>query len=367
MTEQVRIGIVGTSGWSDFLHLPSLKSAPQAALVAICGRNRARAAEMAQKYAIPQVFTDYRAMLEKGGLQALVVATPDDLHYPIVMDALDAGLHVLCEKPLALNAEQAKAMWTKAEAVGVKHMVFHTFRWMAHSQHLRHLLDEGYLGRPYHCEFRHFGGYGRGAEYGWRFDSRRSNGILGDLGSHMIDLARWYVGEIASVSAHLPTYVARSGVDGQPLEAANDAALLAVAFANGAQGVIQVSAVAHMAERFLQQTITLHGEAGTLELDFPFAGPGAAAVIRGARHDETHFQPLLIPETLWGDVDHNRPPMAYVADYFASQPVGVHQFINAIIEDRPVSPNFYDGFRTQAVIDAALESHRRGCWVTVSA
>ena len=183
----------------------------------------------------------------------------------------------------------------------------------------------------------------------------------------MIDLARWYVGEIASVSAHLPTYVARSGVDGQPLEAANDAALLAVAFANGAQGVIQVSAVAHMAERFLQQTITLHGEAGTLELDFPFAGPGAAAVIRGARHDETHFQPLLIPETLWGDVDHNRPPMAYVADYFASQPVGVHQFINAIIEDRPVSPNFYDGFRTQAVIDAALESHRRGCWVTVSA
>ncbi len=66
MTEQVRIGIVGTSGWSDLLHLPSLKSCPQAALVAICGRNRTRAAEMAQKYEIPQVFTDYRAMIEKG-------------------------------------------------------------------------------------------------------------------------------------------------------------------------------------------------------------------------------------------------------------------------------------------------------------
>ncbi len=113
-------------------------------------------------------------------------------------------------------------MWTKAETVGVKHMVFHTFRWMAHTQHLRHLLDEGYLGRPFQCDFRYFGGYGRGEEYGWRFDSRRSNGILGDLGSHMIDLARWYVGEIASVSAHLHTYVARAGVDGQPLEPAND-------------------------------------------------------------------------------------------------------------------------------------------------
>ncbi len=110
MTEQARIGIVGTSGWSDFLHLPSLKSTPQAALVAICGRNRARAAELAQKYAIPQVFTDYREMLEKGSLEALVVATPDALHYPIVMDALDAILKDRLTSPTFYDGFRTQAV-----------------------------------------------------------------------------------------------------------------------------------------------------------------------------------------------------------------------------------------------------------------
>src|SRR5437879_5594903 len=80
----------------------------RARVVAISGRNEQRAREVAERYGIPGVFTDYREMIEKGGLDALVVVTPDDLHYPIVMAALDAGLHVLCEKPLALTAAQAK-------------------------------------------------------------------------------------------------------------------------------------------------------------------------------------------------------------------------------------------------------------------
>src|SRR5690242_8599504 len=110
MAELVRIGIVGTSWWADLLHLPSLTSHPQATIAAICGRNRERTEEMAKKYAIPLVFTDYRDMLARANLHALVISTPDDLHFPMTMDALDAGLHVLCEKPLAMNAGQARAM-----------------------------------------------------------------------------------------------------------------------------------------------------------------------------------------------------------------------------------------------------------------
>jgi predicted dehydrogenase len=100
--------------------------------VAICGRNRERAEEMAHKYAIPTVFTDYHELIDKGHVQALVVATPDDLHYPITMAALDAGLHVLCEKPMALTVKQAREMTEKAEKVGVKHMVLFTNRWWVH-------------------------------------------------------------------------------------------------------------------------------------------------------------------------------------------------------------------------------------------
>ena len=93
MPNQVQVGVIGTSWFADGMHLPNLKSHPQAEIAAICGRKRDRAEEMAKKYGIPLVFTDYREMIEKGDLHAVEVITPDDLHYPMAMDALDAGLH----------------------------------------------------------------------------------------------------------------------------------------------------------------------------------------------------------------------------------------------------------------------------------
>src|SRR4029450_13419095 len=143
------------------------KSHPRAELYSICGRNRARAEELASKYAIPHVFTDYHELIRYGNLQALVIATPDDLHYPITMRALDAGLHVLCEKPLALTAAQAREMYRVAEAKGVKHMAFFTYRWLPHYRHAHRLLEAGYVRRPYHLSLRFVAGYGRGGRYGW--------------------------------------------------------------------------------------------------------------------------------------------------------------------------------------------------------
>ncbi|HRW09960.1 MAG TPA: Gfo/Idh/MocA family oxidoreductase, partial [Caldilineaceae bacterium] len=101
MTESVRVGVIGTSWYADMMHLPTLQSHSQAEIAAICGRNREPAEVLAKKYAIPAIYSDYREMIEQGNLDAVVVATPDDLHYPMVMAALDAGLHVICEKPLA--------------------------------------------------------------------------------------------------------------------------------------------------------------------------------------------------------------------------------------------------------------------------
>lgn len=367
MTESVRVGIVGTSWWADFMFLPSLKSHPQAQVVAICGRNRDRAVEIAKKYDIPQVFTDYQAMIAQGDLHALVVVAPDDLHYQITMAALEAGLHVLCEKPLALNLDDARAMYEKAEAMKVKHMIFFTYRWLPHIQYLHQLIEEGYIGRPFHSEFRYLAGYGRGSGYSWRFDGQRANGILGDLGSHMIDLARWCGGEITQVSAQLPTFVERRNSAGGPLAPANDAALLTVEFASGAQGVISISAVAHVADRFMHQSLAFYGADGTLESDFQFAGPMGGARLHGVRQGDDQFQPLPIPAALWGGVDPTQPPDALLLDLFSKQAVGARLFIDAIIGDQPLSPNFYDGFKVQAVIDAAIESQRRDCWVAVAA
>jgi predicted dehydrogenase len=366
MAEQVRVGLVGTSWWADLMFLPSLKSHPKAEVVAICGRNRSRAQELAQKYGIRRVFTDYQEMIEQGNLQALVVAAPDDLHYPITMTALEAGLHVLCEKPLALNASHAKAMYEKAEAVGVKHMVLFTWRWLPHFRYLRRLIDEGYIERCFHCHLNFLGSYGRAGHYMWRFDGQRANGILADLGSHMIDFARWYIGDIARVSASLTTFVERVGpAEDQPLEPANDSALLLVEFENGAQGSIQVSAVTHTADRGVEQHLSLYGEGGTLHADVVFEGVENGSVIRGARQNEAQFQTLPLPDELWGQVEPPEVLAAVVPGLFMKQAAGSRLFIDGIVEDRPVSPNFYDGFKVQQVVDAAIESHRTGCWVSL--
>jgi predicted dehydrogenase len=361
MSDTVRVGVIGTSWFADLMHLPNLKSHPQAEIAAICGRNRARAEEMAQKYEIPSVFTDHREMIDKGDLQAVAVVTPDDLHYPMTMDALDAGLHVLCEKPLAPDAARAKEMYERAEAAGVKHMTFFTSRWLPHYRFVKELVDEGYIGRPFHCHIRHLGGYGREAVYRWRFDRQRANGVLGDLGSHRIDLARWYVGEVARVSAHLSTFVERPGPEGQSLDPANDAAMLLIEFENGAQGMIQVSAVAHIGDRGQEQHVILLGASGTIETDQSFLG----TEMRGARHDEKQLKALSVPDHLWGDVDRNAPFAEWFFGVFHRQPVGDRQFIDAILKDKPVTPSFYEGFKAQEVIDAAIASHERGVWVAV--
>jgi predicted dehydrogenase len=363
MADRVRVGVIGTSWFADLMHLPNLKSHPQAEIAAICGRNRERAGEMARKYGIPAVYTDYREMIETGDLHAVEVITPDDLHYPMTMAALDAGLHVLCEKPLALNAAQAEEMADKAAAAGVVHMTFFTYRWLPHYRYLKELVDEGYVGRPFHCHMRYLAGYGRRPRYGWKWDRRRGLGALGDLGSHMIDMARWTCGEIVRVSAHLATFVERPDPEGRSFNPANDAAadaaMLLLEFAKAAQGMIQLSAVAHTADRNQEQHVTLHGAAGTLEV----SQTGLGAEVRGARAEEKPFETLAVPDRLWEGVDRTLPFGDLFSAIFCQQAVGDRAFIDAILRGQPVTPSLYDGFKVQQVIDAAIASHERGTWV----
>lgn len=360
MSHKVRVGVVGTSEWSDSMYLPALQSHPQAELAAICGRNRGRADEIAAKYDIPKVFTDYEEMINEPGLEAIIVGSPDDLHYEITMQALSADLHVLCDKPLAITAQQALAMYEKAEVSGVKHMVLFTYRWMPFFQYVHDLIAEGYIGHCYHCEFRYLADYGRTKEYQWRFDQKRANGILGDLGVHMIDMARWLVGDITRVSAQLGVFVDRMGANGVPIDSANDSSFLLVEFTSGTQGLIQVSGVAHMADRGMQQEVHLYGEAGSLGIKIPYWGAEAGAAIRVARSHEKQFQTLDVPEAYWDDISRSDP-----FAIFTHQSVGCRLFIDAILENHTASPTFHDGYKAQQVVEAALEAHRSGCRVTI--
>ena len=205
MPEKLRLGLVGSGGWAGDFLVPAILSHEAAALTAVCGRTRERAVPLAARSGAA-VYTDYQEMIDNAGLDAVVVATPEDLHHPVVMAALAAGLHVLCEKPLAYTAEQSGEMLAAADRAGVKHMVQFTNRGLPHYRYVKQLLDDGYIGRPYHASFSWATGWGPAAEvnpYHWPSDAHRSTGAVGELGAHIFDLARWYFGEVVRVSATL--------------------------------------------------------------------------------------------------------------------------------------------------------------------
>lgn len=351
MTPPINIGLIGTSWWAEAMYLPSLQSHPQANLAAICGRNRANTQMIANQYHIPRFFTDYREMIGMEKLDAVVVSTPDDWHHPMVMAALEQNLHVLCEKPLAFTAAEAKEMYETASAKKIKHMTLFTWRWMPHFRYVRDLLAQGFIGRCYQAEFLFQGGYARSRDYAWRFDARRANGVLGDLGSHMIDLARWLVGEISQVQANLGYHVRRE----KTIENANDSALLILTFENSAHGVINTSAVKHVGDRLMEQQVELHGEKGSLRVEVIFGGPQAGVTVLACAANTDSWQLLPVPDTYWGDVDRTDFGRAMVPGVFTHHAAGARHFIDSILLDRSIEPGFYDGWQTQEIIEQALK------------
>lgn len=362
MTNPIRIGVIGTSWWADLGHLPFLTTDDRAQVVALCGRNQERAQAMATKYAIPQVFTDYRTMFAEGGLDAVVILTPDDEHFVMTMAALDAGLHVLCEKPLARHATHAKQLYERAEAQNVRHMTYFTYRWFPHYRYLHDLLAQGAVGRLYQVQLSFMAGNARNPAYAWRFDPQRASGALGDYGSHMIDLARYLVGDIARVSARLTTHAPRNGPAGQPMYGACDAATLLIEFRYGGQGTIAVNAAARTHDPAFEHTVIVHGETGSLIAAFGLFG--APAKVQLASGDNG-FQDLAIPDEYQQGLDPTQPIGPQIGTLFSQPGTGSRSFVDTILAGQTVAPSFYDGWQTQRVLDAALTSHEQGKWMEV--
>jgi predicted dehydrogenase len=354
MSDKIQIGLIGTSGYANIL-LTTLASCQDAEVAAICGRTRSRADEVAGKYRIPQVFTDYNEMIKHGRLDGIIIAAPDDLHYSMTMAALQAGLHVLCEKPMASTVAQAQQMLEAAEEAGVKHMIEFTWRWMPHYQYLHKLVADGYIGKGYHHHYRFLKGNGRTPDYKWQFDARRSKGVLGILGAHIVDLAIWINGDIGSVSAHLAAFMERTDPEGIAVASASESALLAVEFVDGAQGMIHASNVAHTADHDTEIGVALHGEKGTLAVDWRRAQGGKGIVMVGSRHDQRAFQDLTIPDGYLQGAEAGD-----IMAVFQNHLVGPRLFVDAILHNYIPEPSFAQGVKVQQVLDAALESHKTG-------
>ena len=365
MSERVRVGVVSTSWWADAMYLPALDAHPGADVVAVCGRNRERAEAFAGRWGIPQVYTDAGSLIGSGEIDALVVASGHESHYPITMEALQAGLHVLCEKPLALRYDHAEEMAALAADKGVTHCTPFTYRFMPTNRYIRELIEDGYIGRPYHLNLRYYTGYARTPGYGWRHDRAYSaTGVLGNIASHFFYLAYWWFGEVTDVFCLAGEFVDRPSEtpEGEPYDRTEDGAYTLLRFANGAQGLVQASAVCTEETAFGQRhEFDLHGEDGTLRsvIDWDMRQD-----VEGTRRGEGPTQPLEMPEHVWGAARRDTVHNTY-RDVFRVEDHMTRGWINAIAAGQPFSPSLKDGAIVQRMIDAAALSAAEGRWVAM--
>jgi predicted dehydrogenase len=362
-TTPVRVGLIGTGWWAEPMYLPALKEHPYGRITALVGRN---ASPLAEEWGIAHVYDDYRQMIADRAVDAVIIATRNDTHYPITMAALEAGLHVLCEKPLGLNYPEAAAMAARATAQGVKHMTPFTYSYMPTARYLKQLIDSGYIGQPYHLNLRYFTGYAHTPHtYNWRLDrALAGSGALGDIGSHFLYLAYWLFGGITEVCAELGEVVERAQLDpnGQPYTRTDDNAMLLLKFASGAQGMIHASNIASEETKFGQiHGLDFHGSDGTLHCAIDWE---QTQEIRGMRVGGGPAKVLPIPDAIWGSVRRERVHDTY-RDLFRTQEFMTRQWVTAIALDQPVTPDFHAGAYVQRVMDAALVSHANRCWVKV--
>jgi predicted dehydrogenase len=360
MTGKVRLGLVGTSWWADLMYLPAIRSHEGAELVAVCGRDAERTAAFAERHGVPNAYSDHGEMFRAAGLDAVIVATPDDTHRAITLAALDAGLHVLCEKALALSPAEAGEMLERAEALKRTHLVLYTWRWQPVFVYLKWLLDDGFVGRPLRAQFSLSNGEAHRPAYQWRLDGDRSTGVLGDLGSHMIDLALWLVGDVAAVSAHTPTMIDRRGFDGRMPKPVNDTAHLTLEFRNGAQGIVDVTNLQRVADSVVRFGVIIDGDKGSLDCEFEPLGPRAGVRLRGAQDGDATIRVLKIPERFTAGLDPGDSLSVY-----SRHPVGTRLFIDAIADGLKPEPGFAQAVAVQRIIDAALRSHAERRWISL--
>lgn len=373
--ETVRVGIIGPSWWVDFWHLPAIQGHPSAEITGVCGQKERTPDEVRAKFGPHAVYyTDIETMLDKAPLDGAIVCMPNDWHYPATMAALRHGLHVTCEKPVALNAEQAREMAETAHSRGLIGMTNFPYRDNPAVQQFRRLLKEGYLGTPLHVTGHYYGGYGLRGRPGWRALRGRSGaGILGDLGSHLIDLARFITGdEFSRVCAHSLTVLDAAEERGTPallrtedprVGPRNDDSFAFLAeFAGGAQGIFHTSWMAWQGAGAQSQLIEVYGTEGRLTWTATHAGTQLLGMPRGANRPE----PIPVEGTLTPD-----PAREENEDYFRPgrfTPTNTtYRWIEAIrTGHRHISPSLEDGWRTQQVIDAVIRASAERRWVEVT-
>jgi predicted dehydrogenase len=341
--------VVGT-GFGCRVHVPALRAAGFT-VHALVGRAAPRTRRRADRLGIPGACASLGDALEIEGVDAVTIATPPDTHASFAIEACEAGRHVVCEKPFALDSHEAERMLAAAQRAGVTHLVGHEFRWAPDRALVARAIAQGAIGEPRTfslVQYVPLVADPAAPVPGWWFDDRRGGGWLGASGSHVVDQVRTWLGEIESVSAALP------GVSARPA-GAEDSFVVRVTTRSGVQGVLQQTAASWIPH--VVGVSIVAGTEGTIEV----TADGVFCSDRRGRRAVPVPNDLALPAPpALADDPRERYTHLELGPY-----TRLAEALRAGIEGRPadsavVAPSFVDGLAEMRVLDAIRTSAAAG-------
>ncbi len=342
--------------------------AAQPRLVALCGRSESAVKDAAVRFGYDGYYTDWREMMEDDRIKLFDNGGPNDAHREPCIAAAEAGMHLFCEKPLGRTAEEAKAMLDAAEKAGVKHMVAHNYRFVPALCQARELIASGALGKIYHYRAMYLQDWlipSAETPLLWRMQQDiAGTGAIGDLASHIIDLARFLIGaEITKVGALTRTFIEeRPLLDGSGMGKVDvdDAFAAVVEFANGVTGTLEGSRVATGRKNY--EVLEINGENGSIQFNLERMNELNVYWDDGKRQETLGFTNALITNADHPWLAHWWPP-GHIIGWEHTFVHEVAHFLDCIVNDKPVSPqaaDFEDGYKQAVVADAIVESAQTG-------
>jgi predicted dehydrogenase len=316
-------------------------------LVSISGRNRESLEQARERWGWKEAVTDWREQVADERIGLFDNGGPNSLHAEPTIAAARAGKDVVCEKPLGLTAEESYEIWQEARRAGVRHLCGFNYRFVPAMRLARELLEAGELGEVVHFRARYLQSWGWEADPGlWRFEPRQAGtGALGDLGAHIVDLARYLVGEIVSVSARVRTIVPGREVD--------DHFVATVEFEGGVIGTLEASRLAR--GRLNSNAVEVNGSRGSLAFDAERLNELEVAGGSSSRR-------VLVTDPEHPYLRHWWPPGHTIGwgDTFVNE---LGHMLEAIAGEHDVGPHgatFEDGYRCAEVLEAILRSAESG-------
>ncbi|MBM4193894.1 MAG: Gfo/Idh/MocA family oxidoreductase [Gemmatimonadetes bacterium] len=365
---KVRVGVLGAGAWARFAHLPGFARDPRCELVAIADVVPERATEAAAEFRIPHAYASHEELIARADIDVVDVCTPSATHFALAMAALEAGKHVLCEKPVAYDFRETRRAAALARENGLRTKLGFTFRYSPAMQYMKRLIDDGFVGTPFI-----FNGYEQNSQ--WidpstplrQADHTADQSVLQvssleGYGAPIMDLGHLFMGSrfqqvVGTMKNFIPERVVRATGTMMRMNI-DDGDIFIGEFASGAIGSIQTSFVTVGNYPGLEARV--YGSKGALICRLVEEN-GICESLKGATKDQVEFRDIEVTASYYPPGGSSRE--SWRSLFYANL---VSSFITEITDDSvPGAGDFDDGAHVQELINAVERSFRERRWVSI--